>query len=134
MLNSISLAGRLTADPELKTLSNGNAALNFCLAVQRDYKNANGEYDTDFINCCAFGKTAEFAAKYFNKGSFMILSGRLQIRKYTANDGTKRTAAEIIVNNITYVGGTASGNTNNAAQQSAPQGFTYDASDEDLPF
>lgn len=134
MLNNITLVGRLTAVPELKMLSTGNSALNFCLAVQRDYKNANGEYDTDFINCCAFGKTAEFAAKYFNKGSFMALSGRLQIRKYTANDGTNRTAAEVVVNNVTYMGGAVSNNANNTAQQSAPPGFTADDSNDVLPF
>lgn len=138
MQNSVNLTGRLTADIELKQTANGIAAVNFTLAVQRDFKNANGEYDTDFFNCIAFRGTAEFAAKYFKKGCFMPIEGRLQTRKYTARDGTNRTVTEIIVNSITYVGGTNTKNhENNASQQQSatvPQGFTEDGSEEDLPF
>ena len=138
MQNSVNLTGRLTADIELKQTASGIKAVNFTLAVQRDFKNANGEYDTDFFNCIAFRGTAEFAAKYFHKGSFMPIEGRLQTRKYTAKDGTNRTVTEIMVNSVTYIGETNSKNhENNASQQqsaNAPQGFTNADDEEDLPF
>lgn len=140
MQNSVNLTGRLTADIELKQTASGIPAVNFTLAVQRDFKNANGEYDTDFFSCIAFRGTAEFAAKYFNKGCFMPIVGRLQTRKYTAKDGTNRTVTEIVVSSITYVGGKKPENTAAESQQTPyvpaepPQGFVEDGSEEDLPF
>ena len=87
MLNHISIMGRLTRDPEIRYTPNNIPVASFTLAVDRDFKNGSGEKETDFINCVAWRSTAEFVEKYFSKGRMIVVSGRLQIRKYTDKDG-----------------------------------------------
>ena len=94
--------GRFTKDAELRSTASGKSVASFTVAVDRDFKGPNGEKETDFINCVAWGNTAEFISKYFNKGSMAVIEGRLQIRPYETTDGQKRTAAEVIVNNIYF--------------------------------
>lgn len=96
MLNRITVMGRLTADPELKTTTSGASVTSFTIACDRDFKNGSGEKETDFIEVVAFRNTAEFICKYFAKGRMAVVSGRLQIRNYTDKDGNKRKAAEIV--------------------------------------
>ncbi len=95
-MNTICLMGRLTADPELKTTQNGNSVISFSLAVDRAYTPKDQERQTDFIRCVAWRGTAEFIGKYFRKGQRMALTGSLQSRKYTDNDGNNRTVFEVI--------------------------------------
>ena len=97
-LNRITVQGRLCAAPELRQTQNGKAVANFTLAVDRDH---NRE-ETDFIDCVCWNGTAEFVSKYFRKGSMCIVSGRLQMRKYEAKDGTNRTAYEIVADNVYF--------------------------------
>ena len=98
MLNHIVVMGRLTRDPELRRTASGTAVANFTLAVDRDFSPKDGgEKETDFIDCVAWRNTAEFVSKYFTKGSMAIVSGRLQIRTWTDNDGNKRRNAEVEV-------------------------------------
>ena len=97
-LNHISLSGRLTKDVELRYTNSGKSVASFTLAVDRDF----GDKATDFINCVAWDKTAEFAQKYFNKGKMAIVAGRLQMREYNDRDGNKRTAAEVVVTNMYF--------------------------------
>lgn len=99
-MNRIVLIGRLTRDPELRYTPSGQAVVNFGLAVDRDYKNAQGEKEADFINIVAWRQKAEFAANYLQKGRLIALEGRLQIRSYTTQDGQKRTAAEVVADNF----------------------------------
>ena len=80
MLNKIFIMGRLTRDPELRTTNSGTSVASFSLAVDRNYKGADGEKETDFIDCVAWRQTGEFAAKYFTKGRMAVVEGRLQIR------------------------------------------------------
>ena len=81
-MNKALLVGRLTREPELKTTGSGTSVCTFSLAVQRKYKNADGEYEADFINCVAWRSQAEFLAKFFNKGSMVGIVGSIQTRNY----------------------------------------------------
>ena len=127
MLNSITLMGRVTKDPELRYTQNDTPVASFTLAVDRDI----GDKHTDFIDCVAWRKTGEFAQKYFSKGSLAVVTGRLQIRDWTDRDGKKRYSPEVVVDHI-YFGG----DKKKAETQSAPSGsaFVDLDDDEDLPF
>ena len=112
-LNVITIMGRLTRDPELRRTGSGTAVASFCVAVDRDWPSKEtGEKETDFIDCVAWRQTGEFVSKYFQKGSLIVVSGRLQIRTWTDKDGNKRKTAEIVADNV-YFGGSKkeSGNT-----------------------
>ena len=102
MLNKIFVMGRLTRDPELRRTNNGTAVASFALAVDRDFKNADGTKDTDFIDIVAWRGTAEFASKYFTKGRMAVVSGRLQIRGWTDKDGSKRRTAEVNADHVYF--------------------------------
>lgn len=100
MLNRIVLIGRLTRDPEQSYATSGVAIAKFRIAVDRPIRNENGEKETDFIDCVAFKQRAEFVSKYVGKGRLVSVDGRLQIRSWVAQDGTKRTGTEVIVDNV----------------------------------
>lgn len=103
MLNHIVIMGRLTADPEVRTTPNGVSVTTFRLACDRDRKSKDtGERETDFISVVAWRNTADFVAKYFSKGRMAVVEGRLQIRPYTDRDGNKRTATEVIAENVYF--------------------------------
>ena len=103
MLNHIDLMGRLTRDPELRYTQSGTPVASFRLAVDRDFGNREtGEKQTDFIDVVAWRQTGEFAAKYFVKGSMVVVSGRLQIREWTDKEGNKRTGAEVVAENVYF--------------------------------
>lgn len=102
-MNKVILIGRLTRDPELRTMSSGNVTTSFTLAVNRNFTNQNGEKETDFINCVTWRKQAENVAKYCTKGSQVAIEGRIQIRSYDAQDGTKRYITEVVADNVTFL-------------------------------
>ena len=103
MLNRIIIMGRLVADPELRTTPGGGTVATVRLAVDRDFRNKQtGERETDFINVVAWRQTAEFVSRYFAKGRMAVVEGRLQIRPYTDRDGNKRTAAEVVAENVYF--------------------------------
>lgn len=102
MLNKIFIMGRLTRDPELRRTQNGTAVTSFTLAVDRDFKNADGTKDTEFIGVVAWRTTAEFVHKYFSKGRMAVVEGRLQMRDWTDKDGNKRRNAEVLADNIYF--------------------------------
>jgi single-strand DNA-binding protein len=101
-LNNITIMGRMTKDPELRRTPTGVAVASFTLAVDRDFKEKNGEKETDFIECVAWRNTAEFVEKYFGKGKVAVVSGRLQIRSWTDKEGNKRKAAEVVADNVYF--------------------------------
>ncbi len=114
MLNQITVMGRLTRDPELKTTTSGTSVTSFTLAVDRDFTGKDGgDRKADFIDCIAWRSTAEFVNKYFTKGSMAVISGRLQTRDWTDRDGNKRKATEIVAANVYFgekkTGGSSSG-------------------------
>ena len=102
MLNHIPLMGRLTRDPEVRYTPQNPPGTSFSLAVERDYQPGGAEKQTDFIDCVAWRKTAEFVSKYFQKGSMAVVSGRLQIRDWTDREGGKRKSAEVAVDNVYF--------------------------------
>ena len=141
MLNHITIMGRLTRDPEMRTTQSGVAVASFTLAVDRDFGGRDGgEKQTDFIDCTAWRHTAEFVSKYFSKGRMAVVSGRLQIDNYTDNDGNKRKAAKVIADNIYFGdskkdGATGSQSDEAASFTPAPSGFVpADVDSGELPF
>lgn len=102
MLNHIVIMGRLTRDPEMRKTGSGIAVANFTVAVDRDFNGQDGQKETDFIDCVAWRKTAEFVQKYFSKGKMIAVAGRLQVRSWTDKDGNKRRTAEIQADNIYF--------------------------------
>lgn len=102
MLNRTALMGRFTHDPEMKHTPNGVPVASFSLAVERDFKDANGEKQTDFIDCVAWRNTAEFICKYFTKGRMAVIDGRLQVRTWKDKDGKNRRTTEVVVENAYF--------------------------------
>ena len=102
MLNRWIGSGRLTKDPELKKTYNGLDIATFKIAVDRDGKPGDENKKTDFIKIVAWGKIAEFVGKYFTKGSLVIIEGRLHIRSYIDEEGTKRSATEIVADRVHF--------------------------------
>jgi single-strand DNA-binding protein len=128
MLNIITIMGRLTKDPELRRLDSGTAVASFSIACERDYAPQGGEKVTDFIDVVAFGKTAEFADKFFTKGRMAVVTGRLQIRGWTDKDGNKRRTAEILADHFCF------GDSKQTGTEEAKSEFSEITNDEDLPF
>jgi len=95
LYNKVVLVGRLTHDPELRYTGTGVPVVKYSLAVNRNYKNAQGFYETDFLNVVSWRKLAEISAKYLKKGKLILVEGRIQSRKYQAQDGSTRTAVDI---------------------------------------
>ena len=103
MLNHIVLMGRLTRDPELRRTGSGTPVASFTIAVDRDFSNKeSGEKETDFIDIVAWRSTAEFVSKYFTKGRMAVVSGRLQVRPWTDNEGNKRRTYEVVADNVYF--------------------------------
>ncbi len=102
MLNKVIITGRLTAKPELKTTTSGVSVTSFSLAVQRNFKNGNGEYDTDFLNFVAWRNQAEFITRFFDKGQLITVVGSLTSRRYEDSNGNKRTAFEVVVDEAMF--------------------------------
>ena len=136
-MNKIILVGRLTRDPEVRSTSTGASTANFTVAVSRNFKNKEGNYDADFLPCVAFRAQADFVSKFFKKGSLIGVEGRGQTRNYDAQDGTKRYVTEVVVENIEFVGGkneNSSSNSSDSAYVDAPSEDVVDNLPEyDIP-
>lgn len=104
-MNNVTLVGRLTADPKKTVTQSGATIVRFNLAVNRQFKNEQGEYETDFINCIVFGKTAETTNEYCKKGDLVAVKGRIQTGSYTAQDGSKRYTTEVVASNLSFSSG-----------------------------
>ena len=103
MLNRVVLVGRLTREPELRYSGSGVAISNFTLAVERKFKNAQGEKETDFIPVVTFKKLAENCAEYLTKGKLASVDGRLQVRTYNDKDGQKRWVTEVVADDVNFL-------------------------------
>ena len=102
-MNNVSLLGRVVRDIELKYTGNGTAVANFTIAVDRRFKNANGEYDADFIDIVVWRQSAEFVSKYFKKGSPIAVEGSIQTRNYENSEGRKVYVTEVVADNVGFV-------------------------------
>lgn len=103
-MNKVILIGNLTRDPEKRTTAQGTSVTTFTLAVNRKFKNDDGTYDADFINCVAWRQTADFIAQYFQKGSRIAVTGTIQTRSYQDKNGNSRYATEVIVDEAEFTG------------------------------
>ena len=103
MINNVTIIGRTTKDIELRATSSGTNNASFTLAVERNFKNANGEKETDFINCVAWRKTAEIVAQYAPKGSMIGVRGRIQTRNYENNQGVRVYVTEIVADEVQLI-------------------------------
>ncbi|EGW38998.1 single-stranded DNA-binding protein [Desulfosporosinus sp. OT] len=136
MLNRVVLVGRLTKDPELRYSPSGVAVANFTLAVDRKFKNAQGEKETDFIPCVVFRQLAELCANYLAKGKLASVDGRIQIRTYNDKDGQKRWVTEVVAEDVHFLSPKDSGSGN--MESTSPRGigsFGHEVNlDDDIPF
>lgn len=143
-MNVITLIGRLTYEPEIKTTTSGLSVMNFQLAVDRNYQASGQEQKADFIDCQAWRQTAEFIHRYFRKGSMIAIEGELQTAKYTAKDGSNRKAVTVVANHAFFCGSNSNANNvqNGNTAAPVPSYATADNSDfeeiidddDDLPF
>lgn len=140
MLNCAVLMGRLIAEPELKTTTNNVSVTSFRIAVDRSFVKQGEERQADFIDIVAWRQTAEFVTRYFKKGSMIAVQGSIQTRNYEDKNGNKRTAVEIVADNVSFCGsksengGNAANNT--PAFENASQGDfeSIEDNDDSLPF
>ncbi len=131
MLNRIILIGRLTRDPELRYTPNGKAVTRFTLAVDRPYKNKQGEKETDFIDIITWGLQAENCANYLSKGKLAAVDGRLQIRSFEGKDGQRHWVTEVMAESVRFLSPR-----NGGTHESAPADMGDDIpfNEEDIPF
>lgn len=133
MLNKIIMAGRLTKDPELRKAGE-TPVCSFRIACDRDFKNKDGEKETDFVDVVVWRKMAESVAKYFTKGRMAIVVGRLQIREWADREGVKRYNTEIVADNVYFGDSRPKGQDGDTAQP--PEDFVpdFNEADGELPF
>ena len=138
MFNNTCLQGRIVRDPEMRYSNSGDAVINITLAVERNYKNSEGERDADFIKCVAWRKTAELIAEYFHGGNMIIVEGELRQNKWQDKDNNNRSDLEINVNSFQFV---PNGNSKPAAKKEdnnktepTDEDLENEDSDFDVPF
>ena len=130
--NLVVLTGRICQDPELRYTANNTPVTSFSIAVDRRAKQGE-ERQVDFIPIVAWKQTAEFVSKYFQKGSMIGIEGTIQMRQYRDKEGAKRTAFEVIANNVQFVESKKQENTRASVMVDAEEDFT-EVPDGDLPF
>ena len=137
-MNKVIIIGRFTRDPEIKytTGENATATARFSLAVNRRFKSKEGNYDADFINCVAFGKTAEFIEKYFTKGMAIGITGRIQTGSYTNKEGQKVYTTDVVVEETEFVESKNKGTSDNVPNNNANSNSDFEEviSEDEMPF
>ena len=134
MLNHIVIMGRLTRDPELRSTQAGVSVTSFTVAVDRDFGGRDGgERQTDFIDCVAWRSTGEFVSKYFHKGSMMVVSGRLQSRKWQDREGNNRTSWEINADNVYFGESRRDGDSSRDSYSNNTYSGSYDSGRSSAP-
>lgn len=140
-LNRVVLVGRLTRDVDLKYTQTGIAVASFTLAINRPFKNAQGENEADFINVVVWRNPAENVAQYTKKGSQVGVDGRLQSRTYDDKDGKKVYVTEVVADSVQFLESKGSNQSENEQQNNQGQsnpfqndGEPLDVTDDDLPF
>ena len=128
-MNIVTLIGRTTKDIELKITTSGKAVCSFTLAVNKDYKNADGTTDADFIDCVAFEGRAETISKYVHKGDKLAVTGRINTRTYTRQDGSNAKVFEVLVSGFEFLE-----SKKDAPKEDVAPNFEEVADDDDLPF
>ena len=132
-MNKVILIGRLTKDVDFRKGDNDKVSARFNLAVNRRFKNANGDTEADFPSCVAFGKTAEFINNYFKKGSAIAITGRIQTGSYE-KDGAKVYTTDVFVDEAEFVESKGNGGSDNAKAVTKAPETPASEEDDDLPF
>lgn len=134
-MNSVQLLGRLTRDPDVRYTDGGSTIARFSLAVDRRFKQEGGD-TADFINCIAFGKTAEFIEKYIFKGTKIAINGRIQTGSYTNKDGVRVYTTDVVVENVEFAESKGTSANNDAPAPASDGDFMSvpDGIDDELPF
>ena len=135
--NKVILIGNLTAAPELKKTPSGVSVTSFSIAVNRRFAKQDGQQQTDFINIVAWRQTAEFVARYFNKGKPILICGQLQTRSWTDQNGQKHYATEVVADEAAFVenkGASTDAGAPAPSYYGDDQGFVEVGDDEELPF
>lgn len=127
MLNVVAIMGRLVADPELRTTQQGTNVCTFRIACERSYTPKGQQRQADFVDIVAWGKTAEFICKFFQKGSMIAVDGSIQTRHYQGKDGSNRTAVEVVANNISFAGAKAADKSAARDFEQQTQNYTHEA-------
>ena len=122
-MNKVFLTGRFTRDPESRMGSNSLEVSRFSLACQNDFMTRNGERDVEFVNCVAFGKTAQTINKFCRKGQQICATGRIKNNSYDAQDGSKRYTTDIVIDQFEFLG--AKGGSSNDASYPSDTGQSY---------
>jgi len=133
-MNKVNLIGRLTHDPELRQTQSGTSVCSFGLAVNRNYTNAQGERETDFINITVWRNTAENCVRYLTKGSKVAGCGSLQSRNYEDKDGKKRTVLEVIGDDVEFLSGRKETQDSSAPAPKSAKANLQPVDDDELPF
>lgn len=130
-MNKVILAGRITKDPEIKYTASNIASCSFSLAIDRGIRDANGDKQTDFIQCVVWRHSAEYLGKYVSKGNMLLIEGKIQIRKYTNKEEQQVQVTEVVCDNVSNVSyGQASKETQGEEQEHKKTDITEDH----LPF
>ena len=129
-MNKIVIIGRLTRDLELKSTNAGTAVCNFSVAVDRTYRDKEGNRPTDFFDISVFGATAEFVSKYFKKGSSIAVSGAMESRKFVDKDGNNRIAWSLHADEVNFCG-SKSENNGGSQKPSIDEGYSGDPVESD---
>lgn len=130
MLNCAVIMGRLTATPELRTTGSGISVTSFTVAVDRAYQRSGEERQADFINVVAWRATADFVTRFFTKGQMIAVQGSIQTRNYEDKNGNKRTAVEIVADNVSFCGSKSeSGGSSYSQPQSSAPAVSYQSAD-----
>ena len=130
-MNRCVIIGRLTKEPEVKNTANQVPVCSFTVAVDRKFKNKDGEKETDFINCVAWRQTANFIGSYFHKGSKIGIVGSIQTRTYDDKNGQRQYITEIVVDEAEFVESKSYSNTDNSFGQD-DLGYEIGAEDNDI--
>ena len=133
MINNVTLIGRLTRDPKLQYTNSNIATAQFNIACNRNFKNSNGEYDADFINCVMWRDQAERFCEWTRKGMLVGITGRIQTRSYEGNDGKRVYVTEVVVENFQVLEKRDNTANQNSMNEQMPPNFASQM-DSDLPF
>lgn len=136
MINNVTLIGRLTRDPKLQYTNSNIATAQFNIACNRNYKNANGEYDADFINCVMWRDQAERFCEWTRKGMLVGITGRIQTRSYEGNDGKRVYVTEVVAENFQVLEKRDNTANQNSMNEQMPPNYAnpMDIDESDLPF
>lgn len=132
-MNSLTIIGNLTRDPESRTTQDGKTVCNFTVAVNRRQRNSNGQSEADFFRVAVWGNMADPCQKYLSKGKKVCVTGSVSVHTYTAQDGTTKAQMEVLARDVEFLSKAGEGGEQTAQEQQSPAGYTPVSNDE-LPF